>query len=193
MALTPFIFDGNSAVMKHFTIIIPRRWAYGLCLILLITLASCATGPKMADHAFSFDGWSDGWAKQVDLLEYDYGDQYRMVRRKAGPSDDTLGYQAGVNGPMPVGDFLYVKWRIKATGEVCEDRVDLRPLLPKDMTNYRVTFVIDGKQLYVYLVTPTPKHEEDPPILKTFESWFHVTYEIYPHNTFPSTLSESLS
>ncbi len=114
-----------------------------------------------------------------------HGDQYRMVRRKLQAPDQRMGSSDGVAGTMPVGDFLYVKWRIKATGEVREDRVDLRPLPPASMEDFRLTFVIDDRQLHVYLVTPKPKHENDPPILKTTQSRYYVTYEIYPSNTFP--------
>jgi len=85
---------------------------------------------------------------------------------------------------MPVGEFLYVKWRIKETGEVLEDRVDLRKRLAPNMFEHKVTFVIDGKQLYVYLITPKAKRVEDPPPLKTFLSRYTVTYEIYPNNTY---------
>jgi len=145
-----------------------------------------STGPKLVNHSFSFNGkaYGDKWAATVDLLEYSYGDQYRMVRDKVEPPREGLGPQAGVSGAMPVGEFLDVKWRIKATDEVLEDRVDLRPLLPSDMTEHGLTFVIDGRQLYVYLVTPTPKHKNDPPILKTTESKYYFTYEIYPANTY---------
>ena len=90
-----------------------------------------------------------------------------------------------MSGPMPIGEFLYVKWRINATGEVLEERVDLRPLLPWNMGNHTVTFVIDGRQLYVYLVTDQLKPYKAPPILKTYLSKSTVTYEIYPHNTRP--------
>jgi hypothetical protein len=93
--------------------------------------------------------------------------------------------RTGINGPMPVGDFLYIKWRIKATGKVLEDRVDLRPLLPRDMTDYELTFVPNERQLYVYLVTPTVRSAKQPPPLPTYLSLDRVTYEIYPHNTFP--------
>lgn len=86
---------------------------------------------------------------------------------------------------MSIGEFLYVKWRIKETGEVLEDRVDLRPLLPWNMGNHKITFVIDGRQLYVYLVTNQPKPYKSPPILKTYLSKSTVTYEIYPANTRP--------
>ena len=52
------------------------------------------------------------------------------------------------------GDFLYVKWRIKSTGMVYEDTVDLRNRLPADIKDHRVTFIIRGPQLYVYLIPP---------------------------------------
>jgi hypothetical protein len=159
-----------------------------LAPILLLVLSACAAmpsgEPRLVRHSFSFDGWSDKWVDQVDVLEYSYGDQYRMVRDSVRPPRTNVGGRASINGPMPVGEFLYVKWRIKATGEVLEERVDLRPLLPKDMTDHKLAFVIDGRQLYVYLGTPKPKHEDDPPILKTTMSRYYVTYEIYPTNTY---------
>ena len=52
------------------------------------------------------------------------------------------------------GDFLYVKWRIKSTGMVYEDTVDLRNRLPADIKDHRVTFIIRGPHLYVYLIPP---------------------------------------
>ncbi len=163
---------------------IGRLLCKALLLASALALIACANGPKTAFHAFSFDGFSDKWDATIDLLEYSYGDQYQMVRRKAEPPLAKLSSSTGVAGTMPVGDFLYVKWRIKATGEVREDRVDLRPLLPASMEDFSLTFVIDDRQLYVYLVTPKPKHENDPPLLRTTKSRYHVTYEIYPSNTF---------
>lgn len=170
--------------MNRFTLTpLMRRFFTAICVAMLTILAACAIGPKQAFHGFSFDGKSDRWATQVDLLEYSYGDQYRMVRDKVQPPKERLGPQSSVFGAMPIGEFLFVKWRIKATGEVIEDRVDLRNLLPSDMEKYKVTFVIDGKQLHVFLVTPKAKHEYDLPILKTTESRYLVTREIYPVNT----------
>jgi hypothetical protein len=147
----------------------------------------CVTGPRMADHGFYFNGWDDEghWVDKVDLLEYDYGGQYRMVKSKASPPKESLPADTGVNGYMPIGDYLYVKWRIKATGEIHENHVNLKSLLPIDMNNYRLTFVIDEQQLYVYLVTPEKRHGSNTPSLKTTWSRDFVTYEIYPHNTFP--------
>lgn len=164
------------------------RRLVALCMI--VALTACATGPKLVTHGFSFNGWFDKWATQVDLLEYSYGDQYSMVRNSvANPRSenykglDALPPASGVNGAMPVGEFLYVKWRIKETGEVIEDRVDLRDRLAKNMFDHRLTFVIDDTRLYIYLVTPHAKakgHQD----LRTYLSHSYVTYEIYPNNTY---------
>lgn len=163
------------------TTVMGRWWRGLLALCLAMTLTACASGPKLVSHGFSFDGWNDHWAETAQLLEYSYGDQYRMVQRKA-PEGDFLGYQSGIHGPMPVGDFLYVKWRLKASGEVFEQRVDLRNRLPRDMSDHELTFVIDGRQLYVYVVTPRRKTSstELPTPLKTWRSEFAYAYEIYP-------------
>lgn len=149
---------------------------------LLFALAGCATGQsaKLVNHSFNFDGGYDGWKQNIDLLEYSYGDQYLMVRRKAAQGE-ALGSQAGVSGPMPVGDFLYVRWRLKSSGEQIEQRVELRDRLPKDMTDHELTFVLEGRQLFVYVVTP----QAQPPSVKqrTNRSWlsrYNVAYEVFP-------------
>ncbi|MFC3684800.1 hypothetical protein [Hydrogenophaga luteola] len=165
-----------------------RLWRQWLALTLLVVMAGCATGPKMVPHAFSFDGNYDKWADKVDLLAYAYGDRYHMVREDlANPSSSlyagktSLPPSTGVNGPMPVGEFLHVKWRLKATGEVFEERVDLRDRLPTDMTDQELTFVIDERRLYVYVVTPlaqAPGGKTDTH--RTWHSKYNVTYEIFP-------------
>ena len=148
--------------------------------VVALLLAACASHPKLVWHSFSADGVFDGWAQTVDLLEYKYGDQFAMAQRQ---NEKGLGYRFGVNGPMPVAEFLYVKWRLKATGEVIEQRVDLRDRLPENMEGHYVTFVIDQRQLYVYVATPTEIKVNLPkPPLKTYLSRHTVTYEIYPNN-----------
>lgn len=150
----------------------------------LSVLTGCASGQapnKLVNHSFNFDGWYDGWRSTIELLEYAYGDQYAMVRDKSRAGHHA-GVQSGVSGPMPVGEFLYVKWQIKATGEVFEQRVDLRDRLPRDMTDHELTFLMEGKQLYVYVVTPERKKSYgEPPVLKTWRSNFAHAYEIFPN------------
>jgi hypothetical protein len=159
------------------------HWLTVLVVLASMTLSSCAVGPRGSYHTFTFDGWFDKWAKDVDLLAYDYGSVHSMVKKSVAPEVTTIGYRTSVNATMPNGEYLYVKWRIKSTGEVVEDKVDLRNLLPHNMFNKTVTFVIDGRLLRVYLVTPEKKRTATP-ILETWLSEFHTAYEIYPYNTF---------
>lgn len=157
-------------------------------LIVAASLVACASTPKLVPHAFNFDGLKDKWAESVDLLAYAYGDGYSMVRED--PDHPSTSLFAGkpslpsgnsVYGPMPVGEFLFVKWRLRETGEVLERRVDLRARLPQDMTEHELTFVIDGRQLYVYVVTPRRKRSYDePPWLRTWRSEYAFAYEIFP-------------
>lgn len=164
----------------------------GMAAMLSLLLA-CATGPREVWQKFTFDGGYDKWADTADLLEYEYGNGYRMVKDsvsnprglvyKGGLS---LPPQTGINGPMPVGEFLFVRWRVKATGQVYEERVDLRNRLPADMKDHGLTFVIDGPQLYVYVITPRPKpYYGAPPITRTWHSKHDYTYEIFPQLTKP--------
>ena len=164
-----------------------KRWIPFLGLLVLTAMLwGCAgTALQRPDHSFSYDGVFDGWAKQVDLLEYRYGSKTKTIGEAVKPGSSSVGYRNPVVDAMPRAEFLYVKWRIKASGEVREDRVDLRPLLPQDMDRHTVTFVIDGRQLYVYLVTGTLKPYLSPPVLRTYLSKSTVTYEIYPNNTRP--------
>ncbi len=158
----------------------PARWLLALCLSTVLMACASVGGPKMVNHAFNFDGWNDGWQPTVELLEYAYGDQYAQVRRKA-QDGYSAGVTAGVNGAMPVGEFLYVKWRLKSSGEVLEQRVDLRDRLPRDMTDHELTFVLDGKQLFVFVITP--QRQATNLKQRTHKTWLsrhNVAYEIYP-------------
>ena len=154
-----------------------RRW---LALGLLVVVMGCAMGPKLVSHSFNYDGFNDKWADKVDLLAYSYGDEYHKLEDKAA-AGSTLGAQGNVNGPIPVGEFLYVRWRVKATGEVLEQRVDLRDRLPRDMTEHGLTFLMDGKQLYVYVTTPAAQQPWGKTAThRTWHSKYNVTYEIFP-------------
>ncbi|MBC7620630.1 MAG: hypothetical protein H7293_16875 [Candidatus Saccharibacteria bacterium] len=153
-------------------------------LMALMGLSGCAAGPQGSYHTFSIDGAYDKWSQSIDLLEYDYGGVHSMVRDKGKSEADKVSTFTSINATMPNGEYLYAKWRIKSTGEVIEKRVDLRGRLPDNMLNHGITFVIDGQQLYIFLITPTKKIYGAPPILRTYRSKSYVSYEIYPNNTF---------
>jgi hypothetical protein len=123
---------------------------------MVVGLSGCATGPRIVDHSFGFDALYD--TPEVVVLDYQYGSSNHPGARGMDPSrssnPESFGY-INTSGPIPV-DFLYVKWRVKQTGRVYEDRVDLRNRLPDDIVDHRVYFIVMGPQLYVYLVSPDP-------------------------------------
>lgn len=122
----------------------------------LACLTACASGPRMVDHAFSFDARWD--SPGIEVLNYRYGSS-NMPGTHIAPELLRTGQPSGgmgINGPMPIGDTLYVKWRIKATGEVFEDTVDLKRRLPEDITGHRIYFIVEDTQLYVYLISRDP-------------------------------------
>lgn len=135
-------------------------------LVWLILLSSfgCASGPRLVDHAFGFDAVAD--SPGVQVLDYRYGQSGapgssmpERVRKDVGVAGGTH-----TSGPMVVGDSLYVRWRNRATGEVSEDTVDLRGRLPPDIAGHQVYFVVQERQLRVYLVSPQPRDAQDPVI-----------------------------
>jgi hypothetical protein len=161
------------------------RWLALVGWLLLATGCATAQSPRLVNHSFNFDGWNDGWQASVEMLAYAYGDQNPMVRGEAR-NGHSAGGSSGVSGQMPVGEFLYVKWRLKSTGEVFEQQVDLRDRLPQDMTDQELTFLMDGPQLYVYVVTSERKKAYgEPPLQKTWRSYFAKAYEIFPSQQKP--------
>ena len=132
--------------------------------VAFVTLAACASTANLVDHSFGFDTRKDD--QDAIVLDYRYGDSELPVRSPewAVREGRTFAFQ-GVQGPMRKGDFLYVKWRDKATGKVFEDTVDLRHRLPADITDHTIYFMCKGAQLYVYLISPAAveRSPDSPP------------------------------
>lgn len=131
-----------------------------LLLILFLSLSACATGgPRMMNHTFSFNtvtDSSDGRHPEAEVIDYQYGTN-GISGTSANKEKVALGkpfYGMNTGGLMPRGEFLYVKWRILASGEVFEDRVDLTTRLPKEMEGLKLHFVVRGSQLYTFLIYP---------------------------------------
>ena len=166
--------------------------------VALFALAGCAFNPSVIDHSFSFDARWD--SPDVDVLNYRYGNSMIAAARtqdyqlKAGtPTNST-----NISGEMLRGDFLYVKWRIKSTGQVFEDTVDLRDLLPANIKGHRIHFIIKGPQLYVFLISadrleknPCPSRDElrrlgdsDLPFDKVFSMYcYKEITTLYPNQS----------
>jgi len=156
------------------------RWGLSALLLgMVIALGACATSPRYVFHAFGFDAVNE--SKGFEVLAYSYSREGRAI-----VSSDTAIRQfgkahqgTGINGPMPVGDTLYVKWRQKSDGQVYEDKVDLRPLLPRGMHLHEIHFVVDGSQLYVYLIDSAPR-PPDWPVVGPRKFQHEKISQIYP-------------
>ena len=153
------------------------------------------------DHSFIFDSRNDGkkhGVPDIEVLDYAYGDSRQFGLRPSKEDRemraDGSGYMAhSIGGMLPRGEYLYVKWRVKETGQVYEDKVDLRQRMPEDITNYGLHFAIFGSQLYVFLFPPyTSKdfagrlvlHGGLPPVPPPGKTLLDVPYarqhQIYP-------------
>lgn len=158
--------DMNEPLMKASKcagILLNRR---GLFLMGLLSsqlfLNACATENYMF-HSFSFSAVSE--SPDIEVLDYQYGSKSEYEREggvglRAAPyrlerGDIFTG--VGITGTFPRGDYLYVKWRIKNTGQIYEDKVDLTNRLPKDITQHEIHFLINGTQLFVFLLPPPYK------------------------------------
>lgn len=126
---------------------IVKSTLFSALVLSTLSLGGCMT-KDLVNHTFEFDARSE--SPDIQILYYQYGNS-----KQPGANDDTRQY-VGISGSMLRGDFLYVKWRIKATNEVLEDRVDLKDRLPRNIEKHRIHFVVKGRQLYVYLISPKP-------------------------------------
>jgi hypothetical protein len=124
-------------------------------LFLALSVAGCATGQagSIVNHSFAFNAWKD--SPGIEVLAYRYGNGFG-TRFQATETDTKNGetfQSTNITGNITVGKDLYVKWRIKKTGEVFEDNVDLQKQWPRSMDDRRIYFIVQDRQLYVYLIT----------------------------------------
>jgi hypothetical protein len=135
-----------------------------ICLVLCLQLAACGSLGGAQLHTFQFDVRNS----DVEILDYRYGEVKIGPTQadRAGVDEGQTRQQVTVGGYLPRGETLYVKWRIRATGEVREDTVDLKSRLPRDISNRVVTFKFIRGALFVYLVTrevlPVGQHSDGP-------------------------------
>lgn len=149
------------------------RWL--LVVLASLLLAGCAGNSDLVRHGFAFDFIDD--SHDAELIEYRYGTSAygRSERVRQGRTSQ----QWSVFGEIRRGDDLYVKWKLKATGEVFEQTIDLKDRLPADIEDCRVYFLVRGLQLYVYLITPRKRAKDEPP--NGPDKWaFRHVLTIYP-------------
>lgn len=159
-------------------------WLRSISLALVFGLvgAGCASGPKLVFHSFGFDVLAD--SPDAQLLDYRYGTSKQPGARPPewALRDGMVRQQAGITGEMILGDSLYVKWRIKSTGEVLEETADLKSRLPRDITDHKVYFVIQDREIHVYLVS-SELRPADFPIVGPKKYHDYKVFEIYPTPT----------
>jgi len=175
---------------KHVYWLLTLRRLFGIRLAMLaigvLFLTACASAPY---YGIGFSASQD--SPDIEVLNYQYGTLDKVF---FAPEHERLRlgqtFRGGnLNGFLPRGEFLYVKWRIKATGEVLEDRVDLRNRLPENLEDLKIHFVCHGRQLYVFVRWPwdgqprtrEPSRDEFQPIpggVKRYEG--HKIQQIYP-------------
>lgn len=132
-----------------------RRLAAALLLFLL---AACAS--TLVRHSFGFDASEE---PGVEILDYRYGDS-RLPSARAEYSQHINGrvrQAASIDGDILRPELLYVRWRDATSGKVYEDTVDLKRLLPRDITDHRIHFTVRGSQLFVFLITPQRREPGD--------------------------------
>jgi hypothetical protein len=156
-----------------------RRFSIVACLALELALSACAAGPKVVDHAFGFDARVDSPGIEVLAFRYGNGD-YLATQGGASSQAGPVRQSANINGPIPLGDSLYVKWRDKASLQEFEERVELKSRLPRDMERKRVYFVVQGRHLYVYLTDLTKPRPASVPIVGPFRVQSYLTDQIHP-------------
>jgi hypothetical protein len=134
------------------------------CVVLIFTittLMACASG--IVFHTFEFNAFAD--SPDIQVLDYRYGDAKTPMARATEFQKINGGVlqRSSIGGDMLVGDSLYVKWKIKATDKFFEDTVDLKKLLPRNIENHRIYFIVKDKQLFVYLITPNRRLPTEEP------------------------------
>lgn len=101
-------------------------------------------------HGFEFNAHTD--SPDIEILNYEYSTRKPHRDDLLGVGGNRVTQASHISGGFPRGDFVYMKWRVRSTGEVFEDRVDLRSRIPGSIKDKKIYCVIDGGQLYILLI-----------------------------------------
>lgn len=140
---------------------IQRRVSAYVRVACALLLAGCASAPgRYAFYGIQYA--TNSRSSNVEILDWQFGDHtYVDSNHQVLPRAPKSYVEKGMPinpqmmaGMLPVGDFLFVKWREKDSGAMHEQRADLSRKLPHDMNNYGVVWMADGPQLRVFLFPP---------------------------------------
>ena len=112
-----------------------------LLLLLLCMLTACAMGgPRVYILELSFDFFYTN--PDMEVLDYEFGDSGQTMTQMAGfmkrGGHARQRLSAGAYIPKP--EYVYAKWRNMQTGEVFEERANLKGRLPDGIDDYEITF-----------------------------------------------------
>ena len=99
-----------------------------LLILLTVSFTGCTSG--LINHGFQFNAkWE---SPDIEILGYRYGNSNynRALATEYPYSERKIPQSSTFIGSMNRGDDLYVKWKIKSTGVIYEDTVDLKKLMP---------------------------------------------------------------
>lgn len=119
----------------------------------------------------------------VQVLDYWYGQSEKdtLIRMPAFRIKQGIPNQADSSaGLTERGDYLFVKWKDKKTGDIFDEKADLRYRLPNDITDTKVYFIVKENKLFVYLVTYKPKAPDEVAVGPS-KYWDSKNYLIYPN------------
>lgn len=120
-----------------------------LLTLLVVVVSACAT--KSVRHDFYYNE-----ADNPDIFLIDW--EYSIVRQRPDRLEYRLKKEQSVGGISwiglrPVGDYIRLRWKVKSTGEIKEQVVSLKGVLPFNMAGAQVrpTFNSDGElEVYVF-------------------------------------------
>lgn len=104
----------------------------------------------VVNHGFEFNAHID--SPDVEILNYEYSTRKPHREDLMGVDGNRVGQASHIAGGFPRGDFVYMKWRLRSTGEEFEERVDMRNRLPVNIKDKKIYCVIDGSRLYILLI-----------------------------------------
>jgi hypothetical protein len=141
----------------------------------------CAVGPKKALHGFSYDAVFE--MENVEIVDLRYGSGPSFPpRTRCVPvrEDGAKCIQRMAATLLPeVAETLWVKWKLKSSGEVFEDTISLTKWHPYISDGMNIFFVIREKQLSLYLDTRQPRPAGWPRYPNVRQDYFKV-YQLYP-------------
>src|ERR1700752_4158682 len=103
-----------------------HKWLGYLLISAAIALGLSACASNIVMHAFQFDAGRDNPDAEVLALRYGQSKQPGVGPPEWTYKANKVPQAAMTTGEMLRGDKLYVKWRLKTSGQVFEDTVDLR-------------------------------------------------------------------